>query len=256
MHVKRVEVVIGLAAVLGRVAVQTSERGAQDAQLLAAVVSDHAHLQTDARAVRLERDLLRLVERERRGIVPKKSEIVHRVRVQRPKRYLLSVLEHRLRDDRPRTQDVAIRQQDAARFVHHESGGVRAGSRLGVEGSRAGGLDDHDRLADPGHGALPLRVRGRSAVLREVQRPRRVLRHGARGGKRNAARSRRAGEGGARSRSRRLSSRRHRRRDGRPRCARGPSGRRRGGSSGQCRSRRHGRGSGDQSPRATAHATP
>eukprot|EP00982_Pelagococcus_subviridis_P010773 31028-Pelagococcus_subviridis.AAC.7 len=114
----------------------------------------------------------------RRGITSGRGERTNEP-VQRAQRHLLAVLKHRLRRHRPRPAHVAIREDDAARLVHHEPRRVRAPRGLGVERADAGGLDHDHAVADASNDALPRGVRLREQRLggRVVHRRRRVRRH-------------------------------------------------------------------------------
>mmetsp|Transcript_16254 Transcript_16254/g.46126 ORF Transcript_16254/g.46126 Transcript_16254/m.46126 type:complete len:468 (+) Transcript_16254:1789-3192(+) len=147
--VERVVVVVLLAAVVGRVAVEAREGASQDGELLARVVADHADLEADLGALRRERDLREVGQEVDLGRVEaEEAKVVHGVAVQRHHGHLLLAEEGGVRLDGAGRHHVAVGENDAALAVHHEARGAGAAAALAVERAHVAHVQHHHRARD------------------------------------------------------------------------------------------------------------
>ena len=153
--VEGVEVIVGVAAVLGRVAVEAGQGSVEDRQLLPGVVADHPDVQANPRGVRRQGQRDERHEAHLARIELVDPEVMHRIPVDRAQRDLLVVEEGGAGVDGPRMHHVTVRQDQAARRVDDEACAVRGACVLGVEVAGGGHLDRHDRLGDGVEGGLP-----------------------------------------------------------------------------------------------------
>ncbi len=135
--------------------VEPGDRAGQYRQLLTGVVADHANVATDLRGFGHEGELSRRDELELARVITEKAEVMDGIPIHGNQLDFLLIQEYGLRADRARRDDVAVRENDPALCVDHETGGLARLIALGIEGARAVDLDRDDARGDALERAIP-----------------------------------------------------------------------------------------------------
>ncbi len=139
--------------------------------MLPRVVADDTDLPANLRALGIQRQGLRLDEVELARIVTIETEVMHRITIDGVELHLLAVEERGLRGNRSGGDDVTVGQDQAPLGVDHESGRLRRGIPLRVEGPGCIDIDRHHTARDPLESHRPVGITfDRGGLLRHLRR--------------------------------------------------------------------------------------